>query len=51
MKFKKFFVMAALLVSGTAMMTAQQMPQMPVDKDVRIGKLDNGLTYPPQRLS
>ncbi len=47
MKFKKFFVMAALLVSGTAMMTAQQMqmPQMPVDKDVRIGKLDNGLTY------
>ncbi len=25
--------------------TAQQMPQLPVDPDVRIGKLDNGLTY------
>lgn len=24
---------------------AQQMPPIPVDKDVRIGKLDNGLTY------
>ena len=24
---------------------AQQMPPVPVDKEVRIGKLDNGLTY------
>lgn len=24
---------------------AQQMPPVPVDKNVRIGKLDNGLTY------
>ena len=24
---------------------AQQLPAIPVDKDVRIGKLDNGLTY------
>lgn len=32
-----------LLLSGSAM--AQQLPAIPVDKDVRIGKLDNGLTY------
>ena len=29
----------------TAMATAQQMPTIPVDKNVRIGKLPNGLTY------
>lgn len=27
------------------MAAAQQMPPIPVDKDVKIGKLDNGLTY------
>ena len=32
-----------LLLTGSAM--AQQLPAIPVDKDVRIGKLDNGLTY------
>ena len=39
--------MAALLVSSTAMMVAQEMkmPPIPIDKNVRIGKLDNGLTY------
>ena len=26
-------------------MTAQQMPPIPADPDVRVGKLDNGLTY------
>lgn len=35
--------MAFLFIAVHA--TAQQMPQLPVDKDVRIGKLDNGLTY------
>ena len=33
----------ALLCGATA--TAQQMPQLPTDKEVRIGKLPNGLTY------
>lgn len=28
-----------------AVVRAQQMPPVPVDKEVRIGKLDNGLTY------
>ena len=32
-----------MLFSAVAAMA--QMPDMPVDKDVRIGKLDNGLTY------
>ncbi len=37
---------ALLLFSGAAAVTAQtQMPPIPVDKAVRIGKLDNGLTY------
>lgn len=44
MMLRKIFAVALLLVSaGTAM--AQQMPPIPVDKDVKIGHLDNGLTY------
>lgn len=44
MKIKQFFVAAVmLLTAGTTM--AQQMPKIPVDKNVRIGHLDNGLTY------
>ena len=43
---KKLFMAALLLFSGAAAVTAQtQMPPIPVDKAVRIGKLDNGLTY------
>ena len=37
--------MAAMMLTGTAAMLAQQMPPIPVDKDVRMGKLPNGLTY------
>ena len=47
MKLKKLFV-AVLMLMSTAVMVAQdmeQLPQIPVDPDVRIGKLDNGLTY------
>ena len=45
MKMKKFF-MAVLLLSGTLSVSAQmEMPPIPVDEAVRIGKLDNGLTY------
>ena len=44
MKIRKFLaVFLLLLTAGTAM--AQQMPSIPVDKDVKIGHLDNGLTY------
>ncbi len=41
---KLFFSLALLLVSAAATV-AQQMPPIPVDPEVRIGKLDNGLTY------
>ena len=43
MKLRKLFVAVALLFTG--FVSAQQMPEIPVDKDVRIGHLDNGLTY------
>lgn len=38
------FVAAFMLLTVSGV-TAQQMPPIPVDSDVRIGKLDNGLTY------
>ena len=38
-----FFAAAMTMMAATAV--AQQMPPIPVDPDVRIGKLDNGLTY------
>ena len=44
MKFRKL-VTAALMLFCLTTMTAQQMPTIPVDPDVRIGKLNNGLTY------
>ena len=47
MKLRKLFVAVALLT--TMMVSAQQqqmqMPEIPVDDSVRIGKLENGLTY------
>nr|WP_298671583.1 M16 family metallopeptidase [uncultured Prevotella sp.] len=44
MKLRRFFVAAVLLLSMGSLM-AQQMPLIPVDPDVRVGKLSNGLTY------
>ena len=47
MKFKRLFV-AVLTSLSTAMVVAQdmsQLPPIPVDPEVRIGKLENGLTY------
>ena len=44
MKLKKFFAVAIVLLTAGQTM-AQTMPPIPVDKDVRIGHLDNGLTY------
>ena len=45
MNMKKLFLSLLLALTSSAMMMAQQMPSIPVDPDVRIGKLDNGLTY------
>ncbi len=45
MRLTRFLSVAALMLAGVATMTAQQAGSIPVDKDVRIGKLDNGLTY------
>ena len=43
---KKILSTILLTLIGTvAMMAQMQMPSIPVDPDVRIGKLDNGLTY------
>ena len=48
MKLRTLFMMALVLM-GTATVVAQnamqQLPQIPVDPDMRIGNLDNGLTY------
>lgn len=42
--FKHTFLVLALLCS-TLIVKAQQMPPIPVDPNVRIGKLENGMTY------
>ena len=47
MKVKKLFALMLLMLMAFSanMMTAQEMPPIPVDDAVRIGKLDCGLTY------
>ena len=46
MMMKKILSTLLLMMIGTvAMMAQMEMPSIPVDPDVRIGKLDNGLTY------
>ncbi len=46
MKIRMFFSAVLTMFSATAMVAQQmQMPPIPVDPAVRIGKLDNGLTY------
>ena len=46
MKIRMFFAVVLTMFSATAMVAQQmQMPPIPVDPAVRIGKLDNGLTY------
>ena len=42
--FRKAFI-AVFLIGSTSVAFAQQMPPIPTDPDVRIGKLENGLTY------
>ncbi len=47
MKITKILVAMAFCLTATFSALAQQgqMPQLPIDPNVRIGKLDNGLTY------
>jgi len=45
MKLSKHFMALATLVVCAVTAFAQQMPPVPVDPQVRMGKLDNGLTY------
>ena len=42
-KLKALWLLLVAFIAVPVM--AQQMPQLPVDKAVRIGKLPNGLTY------
>ena len=44
---KTYLVLTALVVAigSLCAQQQQQMPPIPIDKDVRIGKLDNGMTY------
>ena len=43
---KKIFSLIVALAFGSGIfVSAQQMPPIPVDPNVKIGKLDNGLTY------
>ncbi len=43
--FRTLVVAALVICSNIPGAAAQQMPPIPVDQNVRIGKLDNGLTY------
>ena len=45
MKLRRLLTAALLMFSMTVMVAQMQMPPIPVDPAVRIGKLDNGLTY------
>ena len=45
MMMKRQLIAAVLAFVSTTTMMAQQMPTIPIDPEVRIGKLDNGLTY------
>lgn len=42
---KKLFILVAVLFSTATLGSGQQMPPLPADPAVRVGKLDNGLTY------
>ena len=42
---KRLFLAAALIMISMVAAVAQQVEQLEQDKDVKVGKLDNGLTY------
>ncbi|MFG6381475.1 MAG: insulinase family protein [Muribaculum sp.] len=43
--FNRLLLLLVLMVAASVPVMAQQMPPIPVDPNVRIGRLDNGLTY------
>ena len=43
--FRNLLIIAFVVCCNFQQALAQQMPPIPVDPNVRIGKLDNGLTY------
>ena len=45
MKLRNLLVALALLLAGATSTFAQQMPPIPLDPKVRVGRLENGLTY------
>ena len=44
MRLRKLLIVV-LMAASSVVAFAQQMPPIPVDPDVKIGKLDNGITY------
>ncbi len=42
---KKFFLTAIAMVIALCANAQMEMPQLPIDPNVRVGQLDNGLTY------
>ena len=45
MKLRKQLMALVLMLAGASAAFAQQMPPIPMDPNVRVGKLENGLTY------
>ena len=43
--FRSLLVIALIVCCNFQQALAQQQPPIPIDPNVRIGKLDNGLTY------
>ena len=44
-KITKLIVAAFMLTANTVSAQEQQVPNIPIDPQVRVGKLENGLTY------
>ena len=42
---RNLWIAALIVCCNFQQVSAQQLPPIPIDQDVRIGKLDNGLTY------
>lgn len=42
---RNLWIVALIACCNFQQVFAQQLPPIPIDQDVRIGKLDNGLTY------
>lgn len=42
---KRFFIISVIAMMAFTNVKAQEVPALPIDPQVRIGQLDNGLTY------